>query len=103
MINGLIPNKYENIDSPSNEDFILTNKKMRMIKSEMINYKNKSLKNFDNYVFKTDLDDFIDFMKNRLLFLKNLDSCFAIGLSNGVISLLIFKYKKDIIVIEVEL
>lgn len=94
------------IDSPSPEKFVLTNKKKRIIKSFMREYcfsYNLYYAYRDNG-FVPEVDDFISFLKDRLIFLKNIECFYAITTTScnreklkfqGVY----FKYKDDVITI----
>ena len=71
------------LESPSSENFVLTNKKKRIIKAFMKEYcfsYNLYYMYRDNG-FVPELDDFISFLKNRLIFLKNAECFYAIKTS----------------------
>lgn len=88
----------KNIDSPSYKDFILTNKKKRMIKAEMNNLISSLMSRFCNTdIFSVELEEYTSYLKSRLAFLKNIKAFYAIEIINGTFTGLIFQYEDQIV------
>lgn len=72
-----------NVHSPLDHEFVLTNKKKRMIKSCMYNFLQSNIYNvFRDKSYITDVDEFISFMEQRLVFLRNVSKVYYIQQTN---------------------
>jgi hypothetical protein len=95
------------IDAPTPENFVLTNKKKRIIKALMreycFNYNSYNI--YKNAEFIPEIDDFIYFLKDRLIFLKNIKCTYVIkSMSTNREKMkfqgVYFQYQDDIITVD---
>lgn len=91
----------KNIHSPTEEEFILTHKKKRIIKSVLKEFL-RSIQYFttQNKFHTPELDEVAKFLIKRAIFLKYITMELNIELINGEFTAVHFRYKKEWMIVE---